>query len=113
MRRAAIEKSRTLRIWRGHLTTHGGKIACDCELQPGRFRKSQRIGGCGRPRCWLCHFDKLAGLPTVSDLRSFATEREGLAEAAATNLAIDSDTFSAPLLRAPISARHCGRYSAM
>jgi hypothetical protein len=26
-----------------------------------------------------------------------------------SNNAIDSDTYSAPLERAPISARHCGR----
>lgn len=53
-----------------------------CELQPGRFRKSQRLGGCRRPRCWLCHHDKLAGIPTLRDRRASATEREGIAEAA-------------------------------
>ena len=80
MRRAAIERFRTLQTWRDHLAVHGATIFCDCELQPGRFRKSQRIGGCGRSRCWLCHYEKLAGCPTVHDLRSLATEREGLAE---------------------------------
>jgi len=108
MRRAAIERFRTLRVWRQHLATHGAKVVCDCEFQAGRFRKSQRVGGCGRPRCWLCHFDKLAEIPTVRDLRSFASEREGFAEASAANRAIDSDNYSAPL-RAPIIARHRGR----
>lgn len=69
-----------MRIWRSHLATHGGRILCDCELQPGRFRKSQRIGGCGRPRGWLCHSDKLAGRPTLRELRAIAAQFEGLAE---------------------------------
>lgn len=80
MRRAAIERFGTLQTWRDHLAVHGATIFCDCELQPGRFRKSQRVGGCGRSRCWLCHYEKLAGRPTVQDLRSLATEREGFAE---------------------------------
>src|SRR3972149_11115447 len=85
MRRAATEKSRTLQTWRDHLATHAAKIACTCELQPGRFRKSQRIGGCGRPRCWLCHYDKLAGNLSVRDRRSIANEREGIAALGAAN----------------------------
>lgn len=80
MQRAAIEKLRTLRTWRSHLAMHGERIACDCELQPGRFRKTQRIGGCGRPQCWLCHFGKLSGQLTARDLRWIAKEREGLKE---------------------------------
>lgn len=27
---------------------------CECEFQTGRFRKGQRGGGCGKPRCQLC-----------------------------------------------------------
>ena len=80
MRRAADDKARTIRIWRGHVATHRGQIRCDCELQSDRFRKSQRIGGCGGPRCWLCHSDKLAGRPTLRDLRAIAAQIEGLAE---------------------------------
>jgi hypothetical protein len=57
MQRAAIERVRTIRTWRSHLRTHGAQVLCVCELQPGRFRKSQRVGGCGRARCWLCRPD--------------------------------------------------------
>jgi hypothetical protein len=42
MRRTALEKSRTLRVWRNHLATHQDEFLCEHELQPGRFRKSQR-----------------------------------------------------------------------
>jgi len=41
----------------------------------------------------------------VQDLRSFASEREGFAEAFAANRATDSDTVRSPL-RAPHGARH-------
>ena len=107
MRRAAIEKSRTLQTWRRHLATHGHKVVCDCELQPGRFRKSQRIGGCGLPRCYLCHFAKLTDQPTVQGMRFLAALREGLAETEAANNALVSDAFAA--LRASFSAPHRGR----
>ena len=90
MRRAAIEKQRTLQVWRRHLVTHSFKLVCECELQPGRFRKSQRVVGCGRPRCWLWHYDKLAGIPTPRHLRSTAAEREGLADVP-TNPRINPD----------------------
>lgn len=83
MRRAALEKARTIQTWRRHLATHGADVACECDLQPGRFRKSQRLGGCGRSRCWLCHFAKLARIPTLRDRRAFADEREGILEAVA------------------------------
>ena len=81
MRRSALERPRTLRTWRAHLTAHEDTILCVCELEPGRFRKSQRIGGCGRPRCWLCHGDKLAGRLSLQELRALAAHREGLAHA--------------------------------
>lgn len=80
MKRAATEKPRTLRVWRRHLATHDPQNLCACELQPGRFRKSQRIGGCGRAQCWLCHPDKLSGSPTLKEFRAFASYSEGLVE---------------------------------
>jgi len=83
MRRAAIERARTLAIWRKHLAMHTNALVCACELQPGRFRKGQRIGGCGRPRCWLCHFQKLTEQPTANELRARAALAEGLIEAEA------------------------------
>jgi hypothetical protein len=85
MYRAAIERSRTVCIWRRHLATHASPIRCDCELQIGRFRKGQRIGGCSTPACCLCHFAKLMGIPTVQEQRFVATYREGLAEVARPN----------------------------
>lgn len=80
VKRAASEKLRTLRVWRRHLASHDHKIACRCEFQTGRFRKGQRIGGCGRARCWLCHYDKLSKLATLQERRAAATLYEGLSE---------------------------------
>jgi len=88
MRRAAIERPRTRNTWRKHLVMHAGAPICACEFQPGRFRKGQRIGGCGRPQCWLCHFDKLTGQPTANELRARATFAEGMSELPATNVAL-------------------------
>ena len=82
MRRAAEEKARTVNVWRRHLWTHRETVACVCELQIGRFRKSQRIGGCGKPRCWVCHSEKLSDEHTLQQLRSAETYVEGLTEAA-------------------------------
>ena len=80
MKRAAEEKLRTLNVWRRHLREHQAPVACVCEYQVGRFRKGQRIGGCGHAQCWVCHSAKLSGEPTVQQLRSVATFTEGLAE---------------------------------
>jgi hypothetical protein len=80
MKRAAIERLRTIRTWRAHLATHEQPVLCACDLQPGRFRKSQRVGGCGRARCWLCNGDKLAGRLTRKQQLARCMEREGLAD---------------------------------
>jgi hypothetical protein len=80
MKRAAIERTRTIRTWRTHLLTHEQPVRCVCDLQPGRFRKGQRARGCGRAACWLCHGDKLAGRPTLKQRLGRAVEREGMAE---------------------------------
>jgi hypothetical protein len=82
MRRAAEEKTRTLNVWRRHLRMHGATLACVCEFQAGRFRKGQRIGGCGNSRCWLCHSAKLLGEPTLQQRRNATSYVEGLADAA-------------------------------
>jgi hypothetical protein len=82
MKRAAEERTRTLTVWRRHFCTHKGRVVCACELQPGRFRKSLRIGGCGASRCWLCHWDKLFGIPTRQLRRNAKAYEEGLWEAA-------------------------------
>lgn len=80
MKRAALERYRTVRVWLAHVAAHGERKLCACEFEPGRFRKSQRLGGCGRPRCWLCHGDKLAGRFPPQALRARVIYREGLSE---------------------------------
>jgi hypothetical protein len=82
MQRAAIEKPRTVRTWRRHLAAHAAPVVCECEFQVGRFRKGRRVGGCSTSACFLCHFDKLARVPTLQQMRFLAVFREGLAEVA-------------------------------
>jgi hypothetical protein len=61
MKRANEERPRTLRVWRQHLVGHGpGPVDCVCELQPGRFRKGERVGGCS---CYYCNYEKLNNIP--------------------------------------------------
>jgi hypothetical protein len=91
MKRAALEKPRTIRTWRHHLAAHAGPILCECESQVGRFRKGQRIGGCRNPRCFLCHMAKLARIPKVQERRALAVLREGLGEVAWPNRSINPD----------------------
>lgn len=89
MKRAAVEKLRTKNVWLAHLRRHRGEaVACVCEFQMGRFRKGQRVGGCGNPRCWVCHSEKLGREPRLSQLRSIETFKEGLAEALLANTAV-------------------------
>ena len=68
MRRAAIERASTVRVWKEHnRIVHGGEdTGCPCDQQPGRFRKTSRAD-CGKPRCYLCHGPKLLGEPTKAD----------------------------------------------
>lgn len=80
MKRAALERARTIRTWQRHLARHTQPQTCVCEFQAGRFRKGQRIGGCGQPRCHGCHGDKLARLDTMQERRAAEGMREGLAE---------------------------------
>jgi hypothetical protein len=70
MKRAAIERKRAVKVWKKHFEQHvrqnvqsGGQrpIMCPCDLQVNRFRKGQKMFGCGRPRCYVCHGDKLLG----------------------------------------------------
>jgi hypothetical protein len=84
MRRAALERPRTLRVWGRHLARHLAlsptAILCVCEFQPGRFRKGERVGGCGRARCYLCHGAKLLGIPTCRERVARISYHEWLAE---------------------------------
>ena len=81
MKRTSEERTRTIRVWRQHLAWHGpGPLACVCEFQIGRFRKGQRVGGCGKTRCYLCHGDKLLKRPTLQKRRSDILFKEWLRE---------------------------------
>jgi hypothetical protein len=81
MKRARVERVHTVQVWRQHLARHGpGPLACRCEWQAGRFRKGQRVGGCGKARCYLCHSDKLLHRPTLQQRRADLTYQEGLDE---------------------------------
>ena len=82
MRRATLERPRTIRTWRAHnlLIHHGLPTSCRCDKQVGRFRKGQRVGGCGRPRCGLCKAHKLFSKPTARDYRAALSYREWASE---------------------------------
>ena len=81
MRRANLERQRTIQVWRDHLAWHGQEqINCKCEFEVGRFRKSQRIGGCGQTKCYLCHSDKLMKRPKLQRLRSDVSYNEWIQE---------------------------------
>lgn len=71
MKRAVLERSRTVSVWRRHLVSRGVDAAlCSCEHQPGRFRKGHRVGGCGKARCYLCHSEELLDIPDRSQGRA-------------------------------------------
>ena len=86
MRRAAIERARTVSVWRDHnRLAHGrdwsaGKVRCICDTQANRFRKGQKRLGCGRTRCMICHGEKILGKPTLKELSMRESEREQLKE---------------------------------
>lgn len=80
MKRAAVEKPQIRTRWKRHYDDHvrqspGKPVACVCDVQVGRFRKKHSFG-CGQARCFLCHYDKLMGLPRHSDLKQLQRYRE-------------------------------------
>ncbi len=81
MRRAALERPRTLRTWRAHnrIIHENLPTGCVCDDQPGRFRKVH-AAGCGKPRCWICKSTKLLKEPTYQELRAAISYREWGAE---------------------------------
>jgi hypothetical protein len=81
MKRAHEERPRTIHVWRQHLAWHGSDpLACVCEFQIGRFRKGQRVGGCGKARCYLCHGEKRCKRPTPQQRRADVSYKEWLHE---------------------------------
>jgi hypothetical protein len=81
MKRAALERPRSVRVWRDHAEISGGIGHSYRELHPGHFRKGLRVGGCCSTACWLCHASKLGGFPTMQESRHLLSFREQLAEA--------------------------------
>ncbi len=77
MRRASLERPRTLRVWRAHNRIIHNDLAtdCICDDQPGRFRKGQRIAGCDRQHC-ACKLHKLSHTVTHRDYRAALAYRE-------------------------------------
>lgn len=65
MRRAAEERGLAVRRQRDRKTYLGrfGEPGA-----PGYYRKSRPLG-CKKARCWLCHGDKLLGIPTMQERR--------------------------------------------
>lgn len=82
MRRASLERVRTLRVWRAHnrIVHQNRPTHCRCDEQPGRFRKGQRTAGCSKPRCWLCKRHKLAHEPRLHEHRAAISYAERVAE---------------------------------
>ncbi len=82
MKRAAIERQRTIKTWKAHLyLAHrdelmAGAVRCVCDLQANRFRKGQKMLGCGRPKCSMCHYEKVFNIPKARDLRQLAKAEE-------------------------------------
>ena len=116
MKRASLERQPTVRLWRQHLAWHGpGPLARGCESQVGRFRKGQRVGGCGRSRCCLCHGDKLLKRPTLEQRRSASSYGEWVSELGQLHEPLPNHTIEPTRLDAvelPGShgcADHCGR----
>ena len=70
MKRYHQERGRTKSEHRRHLQwVHGWPrkaVDCACDLQAGRFRKQKALG-CGRPRCLVCHYEKVLDLPSIKD----------------------------------------------
>ena len=81
MRRWRSEKQIAIKRRREHLSlVHGwpeNAVDCVCDRQLGRFRKHKALG-CGRPRCYLCHSDKLLRRPRRNDLEAALSMKEGL-----------------------------------
>ncbi len=71
MRRWHEDQSVTHPQWRVHsdFAHEGRPTGCPCDEQPGRFRKRRALD-CGRPRCQLCHFDKIHGIKGRQEIRA-------------------------------------------
>lgn len=80
MQRAARERARTLRLLGRWKDLQRASPAADARPPANVFRKQRRIGGCHCTRCWLCHYDKLADVPTRQLRIAQVRMHEGLAD---------------------------------
>lgn len=86
MKRAAQERHRakTTRLKHLHLAHRdqllSGRVDCVCDIQVNRFRKGQKQMGCGKPRCFICHSEKLFNRPRALEKRARASTLDGLKE---------------------------------
>ena len=78
MRRAALEKARTLRVWRAHnrIIHQNESTGCVCDEQAGRFRKGQRAAGCSIGAHCVCKYHKPFREPTLQEARANLSHRE-------------------------------------
>jgi hypothetical protein len=84
MYRAAVEKTRTLKTWKQHnIRVHKGEdeTGCICDRQANRFRKGQKILGCGKgSRCLFCSNPRNRGELPRHELKQMDRERDQLAD---------------------------------
>lgn len=70
MKRYQEDLPRILRKHRMHLRRNHNwpvePVTCICDLQAGRFRKSHPLS-CNNAHCFVCHSEKLMGIPTKQD----------------------------------------------
>lgn len=70
MKRYHLELERTKRVHGLHLRrlleSPGAPVDCVYEFQVGRFRKRKAFG-CGRPRCLLCHYEKIYDIASTKE----------------------------------------------
>lgn len=81
MKRAAEERHLAVHVKKQYLGFFfRGNTPWPRHLQTNRYRKSQRQGGCGKARCFLCHHEKLLGLKTMFELKADEAEKAGFDE---------------------------------
>lgn len=81
MRRAALERPRTIRVWLSHNREYHDSLPtrCRCDEQPGRFRKGERIGGGCSSHC-PCKLHKRLKAVVHRDYRAAHSYREQVVE---------------------------------
>ena len=58
---------------------HDGRpTGCECDERVGPFRKFRGMG-CGRPKCQVCHYEKVHGIKAHRDRAADRRFREQLA----------------------------------